>query len=329
MRTSAREVAVTAELNLSQVRALEVLLEEGHFGRAAQRLHVTPSAMTQSINRLERDLGVRLVNRTRHPVVATPAGQRFMHQAVRALEASRAAVEAARGVGAGLLTIGFIDGYSQAESRLLDRFHSENPDVRAEYRQLHWEDQVAALVDGAVDVSFARPPHSGVDTRLLDTRVVTVEPRVAVLAQHSALAQRESLTLDEIDELEVVTSATAPAEWTRWWVIDPRPSGQAVRYGPAVSTIHEAVASVRTAADSGSGHVLITGESVGQRASNAGVVFVPLVDAEPCRIELCTRRSDHRPAVQMLRALADAACSARAKTGRSVQRGAEPGVGVK
>lgn len=320
---------MTAELNLSQVRTLEVLLDEGHFGRAAQRLHVTPSAMTQSINRLERDLGVRLVNRTRHPVVATPAGQRFMHQAARALEASRDAVQAAHGAGAELLTIGFIDGYSQAESRLLDRFHSENPEVRAEYRQLSWEDQVAALVDGAVDVSFARPPHSGVEASLLDIRVVTVEPRVAVLAQHSALARRESLTVDEIDDFQVVTSATAPDEWTRWWVIDPRPSGRSVRYGPSVSTIHEAVASVRAAGDSASGHVLITGKSVGQRASSAGVVFVPLVDAEPCRIELCTRRSDQRPAVQMLRALADAAYPARAGAGRSVQRGTEPAVGVK
>lgn len=301
---------VSAELNLTLVRALEVLLNEGHFGRAAQRLHITPPAMTQSINRLERQLGVRLVDRSRHPVVATQAGERFMKHAARTLEASQAAVAAVQGSSAGLLTIGFIDGYSQAETLLLDRFAQENPNTQVHYRQLPWQEQVTALLDGSVDVSFARPPHSGVDIALLDTRVVAVEQRVVGLAHHTALAQKDTLTIEEIDEWEVVTSATAPPEWTRWWVIDPRPSGRPVRYGPAVSTIHEAVASVRTAPDSAPGRVLITADSVAQRAGNAGTVFIPLTDAEPCRIDLCTRRRDQRPAVQSIRALTDQAYAA-------------------
>lgn len=289
------------QLNLSLVQCLDILTTAGHFGRAAQYLHITPPAMTQAISRLEKQVGIKLVDRRRHPIVLTPAGERFMAKARPALDYSREALEAAHGIGREHLTVGFIDASPEDGNRLLSRYHALHPQVTVEYRQLPWHQQTAAVVEGRVDVSLARPPHSRADVPILDVRAVCVEPRVVGVAANSRLAGRASLWVRDLDDSVVVTASSAEQRWVQWWAIDPRPNSQPVRYGPSVSTIAEAVAHVSTAE-----HILITARSVAEGIRHPGVVFIPLVDAEHCRVDLCTRRTDTRPVIEALRVLVNA-----------------------
>src|SRR5215203_4027839 len=96
-------------VELRQLRYFVAVAEELHFGRAAERLHMSQSPLSRAIRELERDLGVVLFLRTTRHVELTPAGAALLERARRALAEVDHAVDEARHAGrseAGVLTIG-------------------------------------------------------------------------------------------------------------------------------------------------------------------------------------------------------------------------------
>ena len=84
-----------AHMELPQLRYFVTLAEELHFGRAAPREHMVQSALSQQLQRLERELGVLLLDRTTHHVELTPAGSAFLIEARQILaQVDRAALAA-------------------------------------------------------------------------------------------------------------------------------------------------------------------------------------------------------------------------------------------
>src|SRR5271169_7016240 len=98
-------------MEFRQLRYFVTLAEELHFGRAAAREHIVQSALSQQVQRLERELGVLLLKRSTHHVSLTAAGAAFLAEARQILAHTDRAAAIARSAAdaAAALRVGIID----------------------------------------------------------------------------------------------------------------------------------------------------------------------------------------------------------------------------
>src|SRR6478672_7185627 len=173
------------DVALDDLEAVVVLAETLHFGRAADRLHVSQPALSKRIKRLEERIGGPLLVRGYRDVKLTEAGRLLAGRGRHLIQESAATValaqRAARGE-AGLLRIGFgIATILGLVPDVLLRFRRAYPEVQLSLRDMPTPDQVSALASREIDVGFVRRPVS--DDRLvmrpvLDERlVVALGPR--------------------------------------------------------------------------------------------------------------------------------------------------------
>jgi DNA-binding transcriptional LysR family regulator len=118
-----------ARMELRQLRYFVTLAEELHFGRAAAREHMVQSALSQHLQRLERELGVLLLDRTTHHVELTPAGSAFLIEARQILaQVDRAALAAHRAASSAPgLRVGVVDASYDSMPQILREVH-QNPE---------------------------------------------------------------------------------------------------------------------------------------------------------------------------------------------------------
>jgi DNA-binding transcriptional LysR family regulator len=180
------------------LRAFAALAGELHFGRAAARLHVTQPALSQQIARLERQLGVRLFDRTRTRVELTEVGAAALESARTAVEAAAAVEEVARGHAggeAGELRLGLSPGAHYVAQSLLAEFARRRPAVRVRASQDSSGALAEQVADGRLDlaIGFCTEPRAGVQCEwLLD------EPAVVAVASDHPLAGRTRVALAEL-----------------------------------------------------------------------------------------------------------------------------------
>ncbi|MDL4772391.1 MULTISPECIES: LysR family transcriptional regulator [Thermomonosporaceae] len=151
--------------------------EELHFGRAAERLGMAQPPLSQRIQRLEKELGVRLFDRSHRRVELTATGRLLLDEARDILPrvdriyslAERARLGEAGTVRAGLPA----DLGGTVVAALIAAFRERRPDLRLDLRETDTAEQVRALADGALDVGVVRHPF---DTRDLELGPILGQP---------------------------------------------------------------------------------------------------------------------------------------------------------
>jgi DNA-binding transcriptional LysR family regulator len=274
---------------IRQLRYFVAVAERGSVSHAAIDLHISQSALSETLRKLETELGVDLLERSSRGVAPTSAGDALLAGARDAIERFDAALDAARGQ-TGRLRVGFeAAGAGRLSTQSRARFLARYPHVRVEPRRFEWGGEVAALREGECDVAFVWLPA---DLTGLTSEIVATEPRFAGLATHHPLASRGGLNVDELNDEPIMWTRRAPRYWVDWWAVNPRPNGQQPRWGPENDNVEEMLEQV---AD-GSAYAIVP-RSMTEFYARPDLVWIPIADVDPLRIALAWRERDASPLV--------------------------------
>jgi DNA-binding transcriptional LysR family regulator len=188
-------------IELRHFAALEAVASEGSFGRAAERLGYTQSAISQQIATLERIVGEKLVERPGgpRPVSLTEAGRLLLRHAdsiVARLQAAQADLHALRAGEAGTLRVGTFQSVgARLLPEIMRRFGAQWPAVDVVLEEFDDAFVGSALERGEIDVGFVLLP---VLDAPLDTVELLRDPYVAVVSIDSPWAYGPSPSLSEI-----------------------------------------------------------------------------------------------------------------------------------
>jgi DNA-binding transcriptional LysR family regulator len=174
---------------LVQLTQFVAVAEEMHFGRAAERLHMTQPPLSRQMQLLEKELGVDLFDRSSRSIRLTPAGKSFHADARRLLQQAERTALSVRKASAGksgLLRVGFTGGsVNSGLAAVLRAARSVIGDVELDLRELVTMAQLEALSNGALDIALVRPPVTRPD---LVAKTLIREPLIVALPRNHPLA---------------------------------------------------------------------------------------------------------------------------------------------
>jgi DNA-binding transcriptional LysR family regulator len=161
-------------VEVRQARYFIAVAEELHFGRAAQRLHMSQPPLSQAIQALERELGVQLLHRTSRQVGLTKAGEVLLQHCyllVRNADRARAAVQRTSKGYSGELVIGAVaSAFTDILPSALSRYRSLRPDVQLRLIEVDTEAGARAVQNRDIDIALVRRATGGPGCRAVPLR---------------------------------------------------------------------------------------------------------------------------------------------------------------
>ena len=193
-------------MELRQLEYFVAVAEEANFTRAAQRIHVAQPAVSAQIQRLERELGQPLLDRSRRAVRLTAVGEAALPYARAALAAvsdMHVAVDELAQLVRGTVTIGTVTSHSADIPGLLADFHAEHPDVEITLSTDSSDALIEKVRTGQLDAAIV---SVGPDERPegLEVEVVTDEAIEAVVCPSDKLATRKSIRLFDLADRPLI-----------------------------------------------------------------------------------------------------------------------------
>lgn len=282
------------EINLRALHFFLVVVEEGSFGKAALRLHISQPALSVQVRRLEEDLGAQLLTRSHRGVEPTAVGELLVREGRGLLGSAAALRSRVRELAAAerpTLRLGFLANAAAELTPLLVRaFERRRPDADLELHEFHFAEPLLGLEDGRSDAALLRPPVNGGEQ--FETVELFSEPRVAVLPVNHRLAQRESVEVAELlDEPWVIGSHGAFRAF--WELADHRTApAPVVIEGETVPEWYSAVAAGRA--------ICTSPLSASRYDRRPEIAFVPIADAEPSVCALAWPRDRTSPELEAL-----------------------------
>jgi len=209
-------------MDYDALRFFAHLSETLHFGRTSRACHISPSALSRLVQRLERDVGRPLLERDRRTVKLTLEGAHFAAHARDTLERWRDLQQRLRGDDHALRgTISLFASVTACQSflpRVLNAFRQEHPHIHIKLETGYAADALELLQQGVVDVAIAALPDRVPAS--LATRVVLHTPLLFV-APASPCEVTRAVERDPVpwSEIPIVLPATglARASADRWF----------------------------------------------------------------------------------------------------------------
>lgn len=276
-----------------------VLAKTLHFQEAADRLNISSPTLSRIINRVESQVGTILLQRTTRTVALTPAGEVFYQKAHELLKQHKSTELFYKKLNeghSGKLTISY--GGLAIETllpSLIKKYKSEYPEVDLTFLLLRIYDQEEALLAGTADIGFFSgvPRHSD-----LEYQHVHAEPLLFITAKDGAFADRSSITIKEIAELNLVLGK--PESWVDVY----EDFFKAAESYDALKIVQYAddVASVMALVSLGIGHSIMPQGD--QNLNRSGIVYIPIEGFHGgIRLNTVWRRDRQNPALTNFKGL--------------------------
>ena len=189
---------------LKQIQYFMTVAKCRHFTRAAERLFVSQSALSQQVTKLEADLGVQLINRESHPIELTLAGEEFMHyasQVLNSLDTLEQQMQKYRPEHKHTLHLGMITGLGRLPlTDFLSAFNTSHENILFSLTNGLSKDLCHHLIEGKLDLAIFAAPCD-VDSYGFDWISIQKEDFVAIVPAGHCLATKKQLDLaDTVDE---------------------------------------------------------------------------------------------------------------------------------
>ncbi|MGW7052373.1 LysR family transcriptional regulator [Streptomyces sp. NPDC054887] len=210
-------------LNLERLRTLDALARHGSVSGAADGLHVTTSAVSQQMAKLEREVGQPLLAKNGRGVRLTDAGRLLADHAARILsqvELAQSDIEAQRGRVVGDLTVAaFPTAARGLLPAALAALRVEHPQLRVQMREMEPDESVRGVVRGDFDLAVVLDWYNrplSVPEGLAKQELLHDPADVAMHVDHP-LADRDSVELEDFADDDWVT--WAEGEFCHEWLM--------------------------------------------------------------------------------------------------------------
>ncbi|NUT34741.1 MAG: LysR family transcriptional regulator [Hamadaea sp.] len=282
-------------MELRDIEIFLTLAEELHFGRTAERLHVSQARVSQSIKLQERRIGGALFERTSRSVRLTPLGERLRERLGSGYGEIMAGIDeasaSARG-HAGTLSVGAFATHHRSIAAVLDLFRQRHPQCELRMREILPTDPFGALRSGRVDVGLLWLPVREPD--LVVGPIIHTEVLVLAAAPGHPLAVREQVQMEDLGDYPVIYPDGPIPDYV-WEAHTPplTPSGRTIRRGTGVATLEEALAAI-----AGGDVVSPIGWDAAGTRQREDITFVPFADAPVLRYALVWRSANESALVR-------------------------------
>lgn len=282
-------------MELRDIEIFLTLAEELHFGRTAERLHVSQARVSQAIKQQERRIGAALFERTSRRVALTAIGAQLRDDLAAGYQRIRDGIETATTTARGFtsaLTLGTMGALAQDITDVIDLFRARYPDADLRFREIHPPSGFDPLRTGDIDIGLYWLPVREPD--LTVGPVLRARPLVLMVAAGHPLSQREAVCMEDLGDWMVPRSASPiPDYWEAGLQPFHTPAGRPVRRGPKVATWQE----VLTRAAAGE-CVVPTQAEAATYYSWPGIVFLPITDAPLGEWALVWRTAGETPLIR-------------------------------
>jgi DNA-binding transcriptional LysR family regulator len=284
-------------LDVRQIECFLAVAKDLHFGRAAERLHLGQTTVSESIARLERELDGPLFTRTTRRVELTPLGEAFLADVTPGYEAIRRAYERARAQSVALepeLVVGYChDRERRIMLSLVPELRRRHTRAVVDFRPLSATSMVDGLCQQTLDIGMCYTP---VIDQSLDCVVLNESTLVALVRAGHPFARRSGLALAEIaaEPIVLLNRTGNPKLYDR---VTTALDQTGVRWHLAATVSDVGNLAARALAGVGVG---IAVDAAVPTSPVDGVVRVPLDDAPTIEKVLVWRKNDDRAVVQDL-----------------------------
>ncbi|GED08217.1 LysR family transcriptional regulator [Cellulosimicrobium cellulans] len=278
-------------MELRDIEIFLTLADELHFGRTAERLHVSAPRVSQAIAKQERRIGAPLFERTSRRVTLTPLGEQLRADLEagyrRILEGVESAASTARSARE-TLTFGVMGPLWQELAPVTALFRARNPHVDLRMREVRIDEPFRLLREGEVDVALLWLPVEEKD--LAVGPVTFTEPIVLAVGRTHPLATRSSVSVAELADENVLPSGLpVPDYWEG--AVSPVPRSEPDR-GGTTPTREEVLWRVM----SGDGVAVACAQGI-RYLERSDVAYVPLDERPVLRWGLVRRAGPIPPLV--------------------------------